>query len=126
MNHEEALKIAERIASGHAMTKHVSRRREFTELIDREQFRRLIFEILFTPDAERDLARNRRAYWSDKHLTIVITDPKSDCGGTAFRPINGKGIFPAWPTIKKWKQCSSLAASRSNSAERISATLTTP
>jgi len=74
MNHEKALKIAERIASGHAMTKHVSRRREFTELIDREQFRRLIFEILFTPDAERDLARNRRAYWSDKHLTIVITD----------------------------------------------------
>jgi len=93
MTRDEAFAIAGRIAFGHALDKHVTELKEFPTISEPEEFREMIFDVLLHPDEERKLERGRRAYWSNKHLTIVIVDPESESNGTAFRPKNGKVYF---------------------------------
>jgi filamentous hemagglutinin len=45
------------------------------------------------PDEVKQLSNGRTAYWNDKEKMVVIHDPKSPDGGTAFRPTNGKAYF---------------------------------
>ncbi len=93
MTKGEAFTIAERIAAGHALGKHVTEGKEFPNVSGREEFQELIFDVLVHPDEERPLARGRHAYWSEKHLTIVIVDSGNESNGTAFRPYNGREYF---------------------------------
>ena len=41
----------------------------------------------------KQLSKGRSAYWNDQEKMVVIRDPKSPDGGTAFRPTNGKAYF---------------------------------
>ena len=41
----------------------------------------------------RKLSRGRTAYWDGETGTVVIHDPKSKDGGTAFRPKDGREYF---------------------------------
>jgi filamentous hemagglutinin len=101
LNHEsssaEPEKIAEEIASGHAYEKHVIELAEFKDIgIDtREKFSRLIKNIVSSANGDdvRVLSRGRTAYWDSKTATIVIRDPFSPDGGTAFRPKIGRLYF---------------------------------
>lgn len=93
MTRHEAFAIAGRIAFGHAFDKHVTQLKEFPEISAPGEFQEIILEVLLHPDQEKLLERSRRAYWSDKHLTIVIVDADSDSNGTAFRPKSGKEYF---------------------------------
>ena len=93
MTSEDARKIAVTIASTHAYDKHVLKLKEFPEIPSIEEFRELIFETLIRPSDERHLERNRHAYWNGKHNMVVVVNPNSSSGGTAFRPERGKDYF---------------------------------
>ncbi len=93
MTRNEASAVAGRIAFGHAFDKHVTELKEFPTISEPHEFREIIFEVLLHPDEERMLERGRRAYWSDKHLAIVIVDSESESSGTAFRPKSGREYF---------------------------------
>lgn len=78
-----------RIAGGHAFAKHggdfrVSSPAEMAAVIDR---------IIVAPSASRDLSRGRRAYWDDATGIVVICDPNTADGGTAFKPDRGRKYF---------------------------------
>ena len=75
--------IAEQIARGHAFEKHA---REYRP-------GQMVTRNLRQPDAERRLARGRRAYWEEDFGGVVIFDPNNDDCGTAFRPRRGKEYF---------------------------------
>jgi hypothetical protein len=74
MTRDEAIRIAERIAAGHAFDKHVVEREEFPGISTREEFEALILEALTHPDEERKLERGRHAYRSARHSAIIIVD----------------------------------------------------
>jgi len=78
---------AERIAAGHAGSKHVD---DFPDVPDAEALARHIGDIIRNPTAVKTGARGRIAYWDERSGTIIITDPSSPDGGTAFRPNAGK------------------------------------
>jgi len=85
---------ASEIANGHAFGKHVVEQNEFGATIKtQQQFAEKIESILNSPSATKQLSRGRSAYWDDSSGTVVIRDPKSSDGGTAFRPTNGKAYF---------------------------------
>ena len=65
---------------------------EFPEVTDKKQLAELIDGIINNPDDVRVLERGRTAYWSDDGI-IVIVDPNSHHGGTAFRPPRGYKYF---------------------------------
>jgi hypothetical protein len=82
--------IGEEISSGHAFDKHVIERGEFPGVATRREFAELIEDAVMNGES-RVLSRARTAYWSDG--TVVIRDPSTADGGTAFRPANGYDYF---------------------------------
>lgn len=88
-------KISEQIGEGHAYSKHVVKKQEFADLgiSNQRDFVDFIDNIMDKPDAVKKLERGRTAYWDDKTGTVVIHDPNSLDGGTAFRPEKGKEYF---------------------------------
>ncbi|SHM26796.1 RHS repeat-associated core domain-containing protein [Rhodanobacter sp. OK091] len=83
---------AKAIASGHAFSKHGG---EFADIgiNTEEQFARHIERVMTNPTATRDLERGRVAYWDAQSGTVVIHDPNSLDGGTAFIPTRGLDYF---------------------------------
>ena len=78
-----------RIAAGHAFAKHgaefgFTARAELAAHIDR---------IIASPSASRHLSRGREAYWDDATGTVVICDPSTADGGTAFKPDRGRKYY---------------------------------
>ena len=87
-------KSAYNIANGHAFEKHVVNKGEFNAFVKtRRDFMNHIDRIISNPSATRQLSRGRTAYWDNSSNTVVIRNPNSRDGGTAFQPPNGKGIF---------------------------------
>jgi len=81
--------IAQKIADGHAYSKHGA---EFGAS-DSVQFSRIIESIIRNPSDFRQLSRGRIVYWDDRQSAIVITDPNHVDGGTIFKPARGKSYF---------------------------------
>jgi filamentous hemagglutinin len=85
---------AEEIANGHAFDKHVIDQNEFAgSITTQQQFANQIEDILNNPSATKQLSNGRSAYWDDASGMVVIRNPKSADGGTAFKPTNGKTYF---------------------------------
>jgi hypothetical protein len=78
-----------RIAAGHAFAKHG---REFG-FATRDQMAAHIDRIVASPSASRALSRGRRAYWHESSGTVVIYDPSTADGGTAFKPNRGRHYY---------------------------------
>jgi hypothetical protein len=77
-----------RIAAGHAFAKHggefgFSTRAEMAAHIDH----------VIARSSVRRLSGGRVAYWDDSSGTVVICDPHSADGGTAFKPGRGRRYF---------------------------------
>jgi filamentous hemagglutinin len=85
------------IAGGHAFEKHVLQEGAFEGLgiSTRDQFARHIENVINNPTATRQLSGGRTAYWDDATNTVVIRNPRSADGGTAFQPVNGRAYFDA-------------------------------
>jgi len=83
---------ARAIASGHAFSKHGG---EFADIgiNTQEQFAKHIDRVMRNPTATRNLERGRVAYWDAESGTVVIHDPNSADGGTAFIPTRGVDYF---------------------------------
>jgi RHS repeat-associated protein len=77
------------IANGHAYDKHKA---EYGN-ISRAEYQKLIERTVGNPDDVKMLSNNRVAYWNEAEKTVVIHDPASPDGGTAFRPPDGKAYF---------------------------------
>ncbi len=77
-----------RIADGHAFTKHggefgFSTRAQMAAHIDR----------VIAGSPSRRLSGGRVAYWDDSSGTVVICDPSTADGGTAFKPGRGRRYY---------------------------------
>lgn len=83
---------AAKIAGGHAFSKHG---KEFASLGIRteRQFARHVDNVMANPTATRNLERGRVAFWDQRSGTVVIRDPNSVDGGTAFIPTRGIDYF---------------------------------
>jgi filamentous hemagglutinin len=81
--------IASQIANGHSWDKHQG---EFPGW-SQGDFQRAVEETIQSPDDVKGLSDGRTAYWNDKESMVVIHDPSSPDGGTAFRPTDGKAYF---------------------------------
>jgi len=86
----DVAELARRIANGHAYRKHVIGRGEYPSITDREQFARLIEDVIGTPDEVLSLRGGRYLYWQAKANLIVIDHPNNPDGGTACRPLLGR------------------------------------
>ncbi len=88
--------IAECIANGHAWDDHVIDDNHYPDFnfSSKPEFSRFILEVMLDKNSFFKIGnRQRFAWWSDKHQTIVIYDSnRSDCG-TTFRPDEGKRYF---------------------------------
>jgi hypothetical protein len=82
--------IGDEISSGHAFDKHVIERGEFPGVTTRIQFSSIIESVVKSGEG-RVLGGGRTAFWSDG--TVVIRNPGTPDGGTAFRPTNGYDYF---------------------------------
>ena len=82
--------IGDEISKGHAFDKHVIELGEFPGVTTREQFARVITDVVMNGES-RALNAGRTAYWSDG--TAVIRDSSSPDGGTTFRPKSGYDYF---------------------------------
>ncbi|TYC48538.1 hypothetical protein FMN50_26085 [Rhodobacterales bacterium] len=95
--------FATHIAHGHAFTKHSS---EFVEGVvigglafpgptieNADAFATFLAGILDNPSANKALSASRHGYWDAATGTVIITNPKPDDCGTAFRPTAGKSYY---------------------------------
>ncbi|QIM16203.1 hypothetical protein G7067_06850 [Leucobacter insecticola] len=82
--------VGEEIASGHAFQKHVIDQKEFPGITTREQFARLIEDVVQNGQ-KRELTNGKTYYWKDG--TLVIRNPRAIDGGTAYRPVEGMQDF---------------------------------
>jgi len=91
----EQEEIAEKIAGGHAWDDHVDDPEGdlHGEFESKDDFADEIKDIIENPDDVKELDRGRKAWWDDVSGTVVIHDPNSPDGGTAFRPDKGKDYF---------------------------------
>jgi hypothetical protein len=78
-----------RIAAGHAFAEHGGEM-GFRTPSDMAAF---IDRIIANSSASRSLSRGRRAFWDGSSGTVVICDPSTSDGGTAFRPRRGRRYF---------------------------------
>ena len=85
-----AEQIGDEISKGHAFGKHVIERGEFPGITTPEQFAIVVKDAVMNGEF-RPLSGGRTAYWSDG--TVVIRNPGTADGGTAFRPTNGYDYF---------------------------------
>jgi len=79
---------AQKIADGHAFGKHA---KEFGSP-SKAQFKQLVEETMDSGQA-KSLSNGRTGYWNATDQMVVITDPSSPDGGTAFRPVDGVNYF---------------------------------
>ena len=88
INYVVSRKMAIRIATGHALTSHLS---EFADLgiTTEKELIEYVMKIINKPDLSKSLLNNRRAYYNIRDNAIVIYDPANADLGTAFRPIPG-------------------------------------
>ena len=84
---------ARKIAEGHAFDKHVVQQGEYPEISTREEFADLIAEVMSNPTVSKSLQGGRTGYWHYDLQTVVVTDPYSSDGGTAFRPSEGREYY---------------------------------
>ncbi len=80
----DARTVAKSIAEGHAYAKHVEEQNEFPGVENRDEFAALIETIIRTPSEDKNLTRERQAFWDDATQVVVIVDPNSLDLGTAF------------------------------------------
>jgi hypothetical protein len=80
----------EQISGGHAFADHVVKAGEFPGITTRQDFASRIEDVV-TNGESRQLLRERTAYWEGN--TVVIRDPASVDGGTAFVPTGGYNYF---------------------------------
>jgi len=88
----DASRAAENIAGGHAFEKHVLERGEFVglEIRTRDQFKEHITGVLENPTRSGDLKNGRSYAYDGDTNTLVIRNPNTTDGGTAFRPERGE------------------------------------
>jgi filamentous hemagglutinin len=84
---------ARKIAEGHAFDKHVVQQGEYPEISTRQEFADLIAEVMSNPTVSKSLQGGRTGYWHYDLQTVVVTDPYSSDGGTAFRPSEGREYY---------------------------------
>jgi len=89
LNEEEARKIANAIAFGHAFEKHASNLSETGELITQSSFESLILETLLNPAKAEALDAGRHKYWNAEECFLVIVNPMDPEMGTAYWPTGG-------------------------------------
>lgn len=82
--------MATRIAHGHAFEKHVLDQGQFPGILTPEQFATAMQRIMDNPSASKRLARGRQASWDEATGTVVMVDPHTIDGGTAFKSASGK------------------------------------
>ncbi len=91
---EEIEAIADSIAGGHALSKHLG---EMVELgvSDKEGLKTLVKETIETAGASdvRQLERGRIAYYNEEKNAVVIYDPNHIDKGTVLRPEQGRYYF---------------------------------
>jgi filamentous hemagglutinin len=80
---------AERIAAGHAWTKHG----EDFAWLSQKDFAAFIEQVMRQPSEARNLTNDRTAFWDDATGTVVIYDSLAPDLGTAFKPARGKTYF---------------------------------
>ena len=83
---ERLKRTAERIAGGHAFTKH---RHEFRSIRTWRQFADRIADVMETARVVRELRGGRTAYYDEDSNTLVLHDPSARDGGTMFKPSGG-------------------------------------
>ncbi|MDD4019501.1 MAG: hypothetical protein PHV28_16345 [Kiritimatiellae bacterium] len=85
--------VGQRIANGHAFAKHAAQ----FGFSSRDQLAAHIEQVVRSagPSNTRSLLRGRTAYWDGKSGTVVIVDPNTADGGTAFKPDRGRRYFEA-------------------------------
>jgi filamentous hemagglutinin len=81
---------AEKIASGHAWTKH---RNEFSDISTVGEFAQHIDNVMRNPSQSKSLFGGRVAFWDEDSGTLVIRDPNNSDLGTAFKPNGGKAYY---------------------------------
>ena len=82
---------AGQIASGHAWIKHQG---EFPGWTQKDFEQKVEETIQNAKGADvKQLSNGRTAYWNDTEKMVVIHDPHSPDGGTAFRPVDGRAYF---------------------------------
>ena len=82
---------AQQIAGGHAFDKHVLEQAEFGGLgiRTRDQFADLIDDVMSNPTHSGQLRNGRSYSYDETRNVLVIRDPNTVDGGTAFRPTDG-------------------------------------
>jgi filamentous hemagglutinin len=85
--------LARKIADGHSYDKHVIKQKEYPGVTSKPQFQKVVQETIDNPSAEKPLKNGRYGWWNDSSGTVVIYDPNSPDGGTAFRPTAGKSYY---------------------------------
>jgi hypothetical protein len=83
--------VGQQIASGHAFAKHGGELGFKTESQMAAHIDRVIRSA--SSSQVRHLARGRTAYWDSASGTVVIRDPNTRDGGTAFKPNRGRSYF---------------------------------
>ena len=79
----------QKIANGHAFEKH-GRELGFAK---KEQMALQIDRLISRSSHVRHLSRGRTAYWDEASGIVVIEDPNTCDGGTAFKPDRGRSYF---------------------------------
>lgn len=78
--------ISQEIAGGHAFEKHIVSQGEFPGWIrTRAQFQKHIESVISETSDFKSLSGGRQAWWHEQSGTVVIRNPKSTDGGTAFQ-----------------------------------------
>ena len=93
MGTEEAERVADAIANGHAWEKHVIKRAEFPGVTTPTQFAEHIQEVLENPSAVRRLVDGRSLYWDERSGTLVLVNPNASDFGSAYVPTRGRTYF---------------------------------
>ncbi|MFA5952536.1 MAG: RHS repeat-associated core domain-containing protein [Hyphomicrobium sp.] len=82
---------SQEIAGGHAFVKHVVQGGEFLGIRTRAEFASIIENVMENASDIRQLSGGRTAFW--RNGVVVIRNPRTADGGTAFVPTNGIQYF---------------------------------
>ncbi|QIM64400.1 hypothetical protein A4G17_02530 [Frederiksenia canicola] len=87
--------VGKEISDGHAFSKHVIKQGEFknVNVSTREQFEKHVEYVVNNYTSFKELSNGRSAYWHEASGTVVIRNPKTKDGGTAFQPKDGRKYF---------------------------------
>src|SRR5439155_10817131 len=88
----KAGRIAENIATGHALEKHLI---EYSEIgiQDATEFKVYVDSVMLNPTSYKPLERGRVGFLDESTGTVVIYDPKNPDLGTAFIPPDPVGYY---------------------------------